>query len=65
MDQQLPQELADLVARTVLSAYSALPLNGKPRMRSNGAHEWTVLAGFCLYEATDQGGVTSRCVTLG
>lgn len=61
----LPLELADLIASTVLSTYTALPPKGKPKARSNGAFEWTVLAGFCCFEELDEGGWDVQCISLG
>lgn len=65
---QLPPDLASLVAREVLACYESLPSNGKPRMRSNGAVEWTVLAGFCLCQRRepqqDEQHIV-RCISLG
>lgn len=56
MDDWLPDELA----RTVLSAYAALPKNGKPRQLSASQHSWTVLAGFGLINRAD-----ITCIALG
>lgn len=41
---------ADVVARTCLDTYESLPKGGgKPQIRSNGKHEWTILAGVVLH----------------
>jgi tRNA-specific adenosine deaminase 1 len=37
--------LADNVARVVLDSYESLANRGKPIIRSNGVHEWTMIAG--------------------
>lgn len=42
--------LADRIAAACLSVYDALPPKGKPRVRSNGKPEWTVLAGVALVD---------------
>ncbi|SGY77205.1 BQ5605_C005g03579 [Microbotryum silenes-dioicae] len=64
----LPFSLTENIARVVLDTYHALPPKGKPRTRTNGAREWTVLAGFCLYPS-EQGERSDlsryRCVSIG
>ncbi|GAA5904218.1 tRNA-specific adenosine deaminase [Sporobolomyces salmoneus] len=57
-------DLANILARAVISQYTSLPLNGKPRPRTNGIPTWTVLAGFCLYRTTGDS-TEARCVSLG
>jgi tRNA-specific adenosine deaminase 1 len=59
--------LSESIAATVLAAYASLPPRGKPRSRDNGAEEWTILAGFCLYTRTgdDEEGWKVECVSLG
>ena len=45
----MPTE-ADEIARLCLQTYESLPQGGaKPQLRSNGRHEWTVLAGAVLH----------------
>ncbi|ORY88095.1 domain-domain-containing protein [Leucosporidium creatinivorum] len=61
----LPRELTDLIASTILSSYTALPPKGKPKSRSNGAPEWTVLAGFCCFQDLDRAGWNVECIALG
>ncbi|CAK7892523.1 tRNA-specific adenosine deaminase 1 [[Candida] anglica] len=39
-------ELASKVCDSIVSCYNKLPPKGKPTIRSNGAKEWTVLAGI-------------------
>ena len=43
-----PHSLADHIAHACLDTYARLPSRGKPRTRSNGVPEWTVLAGLVL-----------------
>ncbi|GAA6064737.1 hypothetical protein JCM10212_005316 [Sporobolomyces blumeae] len=60
--------LGNALARSVIDKYSALPANGKPRPRSNGTPEWTVLAGFCLFRTVnddDDDPTDVECVALG
>lgn len=64
-DAALPQKLTELIASSVLSTYTSLPPNGKPKQRSNGAQEWTVLAGFCLYEREPTSDWRVECIALG
>ncbi|KAJ1801023.1 hypothetical protein LPJ59_000623 [Coemansia sp. RSA 2399] len=59
--------LGDRIARCVISQYKALPKKGKPAAKSTSAgsnqkHEWTVLAGFVIYNAKNDG---FECVALG
>ena len=43
----------DLTAKTCLDLYASLPSTGKPKTRSNGVKEWTVLAGLVLSRPGD------------
>jgi len=56
--------LSDTLAYTVTSNYASLPSNGKPRPRTNGSPQWTVLAGFCLYRS-DETATEARCISIG
>ena len=38
--------IADAVTALILKTYTSLPKNGKPKLRSNGVAEWTVVAGI-------------------
>ncbi|KAF8476852.1 hypothetical protein BDZ91DRAFT_778076, partial [Kalaharituber pfeilii] len=65
MDTGLPSmptsPIADLVAMSIVSAFTALPAKSKPRLRNNGSYEWVTLAGIALEH--DDGKIT--CVSLG
>ncbi|SCV69433.1 BQ2448_2453 [Microbotryum intermedium] len=64
----LPLSVTENIARAVLDTYHALPPKGKPRTRTNGAREWTVLAGFCLYPSSERERYDLsqyRCVSIG
>jgi hypothetical protein len=43
-----PLRSPDDVACAVLERYDSLPKAGKPIIRSNGVHEWTILAGIVV-----------------
>ncbi|KAM0787398.1 hypothetical protein ACM66B_003483 [Microbotryomycetes sp. NB124-2] len=57
-------ETAHIVAQCVLDTYARLPANGKPARRSNGAAQWTVLAGICILN-TSREADTAHCIAIG
>jgi tRNA-specific adenosine deaminase 1 len=42
------QPLADLITSTSIELFDQLPRHGKPTIRANGRHEWTILATISL-----------------
>ena len=47
------QQLSDAVAAACFAVYGTLSAKARPRIRSNGQPEWTVLAGVVLQAASD------------
>ena len=45
IDYEDQLDIADAVTALILKTYTSLPKNGKPKLRSNGVAEWTVVAG--------------------
>lgn len=48
IDSHQSQPLADLITSTSLDLFDTLPRHGKPTIRANGRHEWTILATISL-----------------
>lgn len=46
--------LADRIAQACYDTYASLGPKGKPRLRKDGAREWSVLAGFVLLAGDGQ-----------
>lgn len=57
-----PLSAADHIAQACLSTYHRLEPKYKPKARSNGVREWTVLAGIVLQDKAKEG---YTCVSLG
>lgn len=47
------QQLSDAVAAACFAVYGTLSAKARPRIRSNGQPEWTVLAGVVLQRIVD------------
>lgn len=62
-----PHSLADHIAHACLDTYARLPSRGKPRTRSNGVPEWTVLAGLVLTDGSSDAEVKPglQVISLG
>jgi tRNA-specific adenosine deaminase 1 len=52
IDSHQSQPLADLITSTSHKLFDTLPRHGKPTIRANGRHEWTILATISLVTHT-------------